>query len=154
MLRRLASWVSRGRAFSFVGRRIVTPLDRLLRGRRWAPGRITMGDALCHVTTTGRRSRRQRTAPLLYVPADGEGVVVVATNWGSRHHPAWSHNIEADPAVSYEMDGTAIVARARRASDEEFAQYWARFVAMWPNYEAYRDRVDRDIRMYVLVPSP
>jgi deazaflavin-dependent oxidoreductase (nitroreductase family) len=149
---RLASSLSRHPAFAGVGRWVVTPLDRMMRGSRLAPGRIAMGDALCHVTTTGRRSGEARTTPLLFVTAEGGGIVVVATNWGTGRHPAWSHNIEASPAVSYEVGGVRVAATARRPSDAEYDGYWGRFVQMWPNYQAYRDRVDRDTRMYVLDP--
>jgi deazaflavin-dependent oxidoreductase (nitroreductase family) len=92
--------------------------------------------------------------PLVYVEADRDGIVVVATNWGTKSHPGWSYNLDAEPRTSYLIDGSETTAAARRASADEFALYWGRFVERWPNYDGYRRRLQREVRMYVLTPQP
>jgi F420H(2)-dependent quinone reductase len=98
---RLLSWLGRFGWFSRLTWTVVVPVDRFLYDR--SGGRLS----LTHVgarrrgaletlllTTTGRRSGRQRTTPVLYL-RDGERLVVVASNFGREHHPAWSSNLLA-----------------------------------------------------------
>ena len=89
--------------------------------------------------------------PLLHV-ADGERVVLVASNWGRRNHPAWSLNLEARPDATLAVDGVVRSMRARPATDAERQRYWAEAVRVWPGYEGYRRRAGRKIRLYVLEP--
>jgi deazaflavin-dependent oxidoreductase (nitroreductase family) len=101
------------RWFSQVGR-VMVPVDRLLsrltRGRLVA---LRMPGLPCMlITTTGRRSGQPRITPLLYA-RDGDAFVVVASNWGQRHHPAWSTNLLADPAASVTVGGRSRYARYR-----------------------------------------
>ena len=60
--------------------------------------------------------------PLLYV-ADVEAIVLIASNWGRRNHPAWALNLEEDPEARVTIDGVARRYRARRASAEERSRY-------------------------------
>ena len=149
---RIVSVLSRRRWFAWMGRWVVTPLDRALHTSPLAPSRILMTRPLCFVTTVGRHSGVARVAPLLYLTAEGGGIVVVASNWGTSSHPSWSYNLESDPKASIEIDGVVTAASARRATGVEYDTYWSRFVVMWPNYDVYRTRVHREIRMYVLEP--
>src|SRR5690349_18061565 len=95
LLRRLGNQ----RWFAAVGR-LVTPLDRRiyqLTGGRWSViGRHQLPSLL--ITTTGRKSGLPRTQPLLYA-RDGDSYIVVGSNWGQAHHPAWSTNLLAQPAA-------------------------------------------------------
>lgn len=151
---RFVAAISRSRRFSWVGHRLLTPLDRRMHRSRFAPSRIGLHVPLCFVTTTGRRSGEQRIAPLFHVDSDsGAGVVIVGTNFGTDKRPGWAYNLDADPRALVELDGTTTPMVARRADAEEFDRYFARFVAVWPNYAVYRDRVHRDVPMYVLEPA-
>lgn len=139
------------KASAWLGRRVFTPLDRRLQATRFAPTRFGLKLALCSVTTTGRRSGEPRTVPLVSIDQDdGDGIVVVATNFGGRHHPAWAYNLEADPAAVVDRNGVRRAGVARKATDEEFGRYWERFNEAWPTYDAYRERTDRDIKMFVI----
>ncbi len=150
--RALLERVGRTRAFAWFGRRVLTPLDLRFRGSRLAPSRLGSDLPLCYLTTIGRRSGQPRTVPLLYVPADDGGVVVVATNFGTAHHPAWSHNLEAAPNAVVEIDRRPMEVRARRLYGEERERFLREFASMWPAYDTYRQRTDRDVRLYVLEP--
>ena len=138
-------------AFAWFGRRVLTPLDLWLRRTRFAPTRFGTSFPLCFVTTTGRTSGEPRTVALLYVEQDdGGGIVVVATDFGGRNHPDWARNLEADPNVVVEREQVRWVGTARRATDPEFSRYWDRLNTVWPNYDVYRTRADRDLKMFVI----
>jgi deazaflavin-dependent oxidoreductase (nitroreductase family) len=104
------------------------------------------------LTTTGRKSRAKRVAPLLYL-ADGARVVLVASQGGLPKHPVWYLNLEANPEVSFETrEGGLRSYRARRASAEEKQALWPRLCEMYPDYADYQARTERDIPVVVLEP--
>lgn len=134
--------------------RVLTPLDLRFRGTRFAPSTFAgPGVPLCYLTTTGRRSGEPRTVPLLYATLLAGEIAVVATNFGRDDHPAWSHNLEAEPRAALEIDGDTRTVIARRATEAESEAIWARFEHIWPAYEQYREIAPRDIRSFVLEPS-
>jgi deazaflavin-dependent oxidoreductase (nitroreductase family) len=83
------------------------------------------------LTTTGRRSGRERTTPVLYL-GDGDRLVIVASLAGASRHPAWFLNLEANPRLKLQVRSRRFAAIARRATAEEKAQLWPRLVAMYP----------------------
>ncbi|MGI9529163.1 MAG: nitroreductase/quinone reductase family protein [Acidimicrobiia bacterium] len=134
--------------------RTVQPtLDMKLKGTRFAPSAFGgVNTPLCYLTTMGRKSGEPRTVPLVYVPAGGGAVAVVASNYGQDHHPAWSYNLDANPSASLEIDDRASPVLARRTTDAETSSLWPQFSAVWPGYDTYRKITDRDIKMYLLEP--
>lgn len=130
--------------------RVLTPLDMRFKGTKFAPSKLVPGTPLCFLTTTGRTSGEPRTVPLLYVPVSDDGVAVVATNFGTRNHPGWALNLEAEPDAELEIEGKRERVVARRASDDETARIWPRFDAVWPGYEKYREIAPRDIKVFIL----
>src|SRR3954447_18531560 len=75
------------------------PLYRATRGR--IGGRVGRAPVLL-LTTTGRKSGAQRTAPVLYM-RDGERLVVIGSNAGNVRAPAWALNLKATPEASVEV---------------------------------------------------
>jgi deazaflavin-dependent oxidoreductase (nitroreductase family) len=69
---------------------------------------------------------------------------------GQEHHPAWAHNLEANPALEVQATGEHYAARARRLSDEEKALVWPRIRQAIPQMKVYEKRTDRNIRVYRL----
>jgi F420H(2)-dependent quinone reductase len=124
-------------------------LYRLSGGR--VMGRMA-GAPILLLTTTGRRSRRERTVPVLYLE-DGGRFVMVASLAGAPQNPAWFLNLEADPRVRLQVRSRRLAATARRASAEEKAQLWPRLVAMYPTYEDYQKRTTRDIPVVIATPA-
>ena len=104
------------------------------------------------LSTTGRRSGRERTTPLLYL-GDGGRLVIVASLAGAARHPAWFLNLEANPRVKLQVRSRRFAATARRATAEEKAQLWPRLVAMYPAYEDYQARTTRDIPVVIVTPA-
>ena len=122
---------------------------KLTKGRYTSTGRPTL--PLLALTTTGRRTGKRRTVQLAYV-TDGDDRLVVASNFGQEHHPAWSHNLDADPDAWILVDGSNVPVRAAVLSDEEKAQHWSRIEEVVPQMKVYPTLTDRNIRVYRLRP--
>lgn len=144
--------LGRTRAFAWIASRALPPIDARFARSRHSLTSLGTGFPLCYVTTTGRRTGEERTVPLLHV-ADRGRVVLIASNWGRRRHPAWALNLDADPGARVAVDGVERPYHARRATPEEEARYWREAVAFWPGYDDYRYRAGREIRMFVLEPA-
>ena len=101
--------------------------------------------------TKGRKSGEPRTAPLIYLQ-DGDDYVLVASKGGMSHHPAWYLNLEANPECEVEIGRARSPMRARRVSDEEKATLWPRLLAIYPDYDDYQARTERNIPVVRLSP--
>ncbi len=122
---------------------------------RLSGGRVMgrMGAApILLLITTGRRSGRGRTVPVLYLK-DGGTFVLVASLGGAPKHPAWYLNLEANPKVELQVESRKFAGTARRASAEEKARLWPRLVAMYPQYADYQQRTTRDIPVVIISPA-
>jgi deazaflavin-dependent oxidoreductase (nitroreductase family) len=104
------------------------------------------------LTTKGRKSGEPRSTALLYLE-DGDRLVVVASNLGSDHAPAWWLNLEANPDAEVAIGTEERRVRAREANEEERAALWPRLVEYYGGYDAYREDTDRHIPVVVLEPA-
>lgn len=104
------------------------------------------------LTTTGRKTGRRRTAALLYL-REGERILLVASQGGMPQHPIWFLNLEADPEVEFQTGPAPRQYRARRADAVERAGYWPRLCKIYPGYENYQRRTDREIPLVILEPA-
>ena len=103
------------------------------------------------LTTTGRRSGRQRQHPLIY-GRHGDDFLVVASKGGTPQHPAWYLNLVADPDVEIQVRDERIRAHARPASREEKPELWSIMTKEWPAYNSYQEQTEREIPVVVLEP--
>ncbi len=146
----------RGRPYSrpiVAAQRVATKLHTFV--YRVTGGRLggrMVGAPVLLLTTTGRKTGKQRTSPLLYLE-DGENLVIVASNGGAPRHPTWWLNLRAVPEASVEIGNRKLRVRAEEASPEEKERLWTRLVAMYGPYESYRRRTDRDIPVVILRPA-
>ena len=104
------------------------------------------------LTTTGRKSGEARTTPLIY-GEDGANHVIVASQGGAPDHPAWFKNLEADPAARIQVMADEFAVRARVATGEERERLWALMAGIWPAYDDYQTKTDRQIPIVVLERS-
>ncbi len=144
--------------YRVVGVAGVNPISRWLHpplyrwtGGAWLLGR-SLGNLTILLTTTGRHSGRARTAALWAYP-DGHRLVVVGSNGGSRHVPAWVLNLRADPAAVAQVLRERRPVRAREAAGEEYVRLWELVNAAYPGYEAYLEWAHRTIPLVVLEPA-
>ena len=110
------------------------------------PGKMLLLD---HV---GAKSGTKRTSPLLYVE-DGKDVVVVASKGGFPKHPAWFHNLKANPDTTVQIGPEHRAVHARVAKPEERDRLWKKAVRAYHGYEDYAARSKgREIPLVVLEP--
>jgi deazaflavin-dependent oxidoreductase (nitroreductase family) len=116
--------------------------------------KVALGQPILLLHTRGARSGQERTTPLLYTP-HGNGYLVVASKAGAAHHPAWYHNLLADPgAVAIDVDGRRIPVRPRVVDGAERIELWARVNDNYSGYETYQGRAgDRSIPVVLLEPA-
>lgn len=101
------------------------------------------------LTTTGRRSGQSVVMPLIYGKAD-KGYVVVASKGGAPQHPGWYLNLVAHPEVEVQVIAERFRAKARTATGEERAELWKKMALIYPPYNAYQAKTDREIPVVVL----
>ena len=112
-----------------------------------------VGAPIVELTTVGAKTGKERSVPVLGF-RDGEQWVVVASNWGRARHPAWYHNLTANPGVKLTFQGETDSYVAREATSDERAAYWRRLESLNPSLETYRERSgDRDLPVVVLAPE-
>ncbi|MFE6856036.1 nitroreductase family deazaflavin-dependent oxidoreductase, partial [Streptomyces sp. NPDC057674] len=117
-------------------------------------GGMFEGAALLLLTTTGARSGRAHTNPAVYV-RDGARLLVFASNAGGPKHPAWFHNLSADPYVTVELgtpEGTVerFGATAVVTEGEERDRLYAEQAERDPGFAAYQAATDRLIPVVAL----
>jgi deazaflavin-dependent oxidoreductase (nitroreductase family) len=103
------------------------------------------------LTTTGRRSGEARTTPLIFA-RDGDDYLVVASMGGMPRHPWWYENLRANPEAEIQVKADRIAVTARTAGPEEKPRLWQLVRDLWPNYDEYQSRTDREIPVVVLTP--
>jgi len=103
------------------------------------------------LTTRGRKSGALRKVPLMRV-TDGERYAVIASLGGAPEHPVWYLNLLADPEVTLQDKEVKRRYRARTVSGDERQQWWDRAAAVWPYYNGYQRKTDRQIPVVVLDP--
>ena len=113
------------------------------RGPRFAPCLL-----LDHV---GAKSGKSRTSPLIY-GVDGENLLLVASKGGYPRHPAWYHNLMANPDTTVQVRSDRRPVHARVATADERERLWPVMVDVYRGYDAYRRRTDREIPLVVLEP--
>jgi deazaflavin-dependent oxidoreductase (nitroreductase family) len=112
-------------------------------------GHDWMGTSVLLLTTVGRKSGREIVKPLIY-QRHGDDYLVVPSNGGSPTPPAWYLNLEAEPEVQVQVWGEKFKARARAATPEEKPARWRTMTAVWPQYDEYQKKTDREIPVVIL----
>ena len=151
LLRRFAASGPGSVVFARVAHRIDRPVFRLTRGRQTFASLIS-GLPVVMLTTTGARSGRRRTVPLLGLPTD-DGLAVIASNFGQHGHPGWFHNLRAKPEGEVTVDGRTWRFRAVEAEGERRERIWKAALEIYPGYAQYESRAaHRHISVFVLEP--
>ncbi len=154
---RLVRRLGGSRPGSWLTARTLHHLDRLthrLTGRRTTSTAVLAGLPVVMLTTTGARSGVARTVPLVGVP-HGTDLAVIASNYGRARHPAWCHNLRADPRAVVEVDGAARRVVAEELTGAARDEVWQRGLRLYPFWADYARRAaHRDIAVFLLRPRP
>ena len=115
------------------------------RGHKWN-GVLTL-----LLTTRGRKSGKLRRTALIY-GKDGDNYVVVASRGGHAQHPAWYLNLVEEPEVKVQVEAEKFTALAHTAQGEERQRLWQVMASIWPAYDDYQKKTEREIPVVVLQP--
>ena len=141
---------------SWLFARILDRLDRLT--FRATKGKYMFSSVLsalpvAMVTTTGARSGQARTVPLLAVPTD-DGLAIIGSSYGRPQHPAWRHNLRANPDGEVDVEGRRWAFRAVEVEDERRERIWNQALRTYPGFAGYARRAaSRRISVFVLEPT-
>src|SRR5207244_10965938 len=127
------------RWFAVFARRLGARVDRAV--YRATNGKlVSMGPPVVPIlllTTTGRRTGRARTTPVIFI-RDGDDFVISSEDFGQQRPAAWPLNLDADTSATVQLGAELIECRARRLSEPEAEAYWPRLVEVWPPHATYR----------------
>jgi deazaflavin-dependent oxidoreductase (nitroreductase family) len=113
------------------------------RGYHWR------GTTILLLTTEGRRSGEPRTTPLIH-RTDGGRWIVLASKGGAPANPSWFENLKANPEATIQVLGEEVPVRVSTAEGEERSRLWSLMTEVWPAYDDYQARTDREIPVVVL----
>lgn len=107
------------------------------------------GTTILLLSTVGRTSGEQRTTPLIH-RVDGERWIVVASKGGAPANPSWFENLQSNPEATIEVKDEQVPVRATIAEGAERARLWSLMAEVWPAYDDYQAKTDREIPVVVL----
>lgn len=110
------------------------------------------GTTILLLHTRGRRSGKEYISPLIFREYEGK-YLIVASKGGAPEPPDWYLNLEADPEVTVQIKDETFTAKARTADPEEKPAMWQHMVEVWPDYDEYQKKTDREIPVVVLERS-
>jgi deazaflavin-dependent oxidoreductase (nitroreductase family) len=151
IVRTTAAW----RPLSLFYARTLHHIDRAV--YRVTRGRATFaswvaGLPIVMLTTTGAKSGRRCTLPLVALP-EGDGLVVIASNYGQHRNPAWYYNLRANPQATICFEGVTRAVVARELEGEERERHYERGIQIYPGWTRYRERAShRRIPVLELTP--
>jgi deazaflavin-dependent oxidoreductase (nitroreductase family) len=114
-----------------------------------AEGYDWQGTTILLLHTKGRKTGKDVTKPLIFREDDGK-YLVVASKGGAPEPPDWYRNLQADPRVVVQIKGDRFAATARTATPDEKPAMWKLMTEVWPDYDEYQKRADREIPVVVL----
>lgn len=137
-------------------RTLLLPVDRRLvraSGGRFSIPRTLLGLPVVALTTTGARTGRLRTVPVVAIRF-GDALALLGTNFGQPRAPAWTANLAAHPQAWVSWRGARWPLAAHRASSADAEHVWALATVLYPGFAAYRRRVtQRGIDVWILEPA-
>lgn len=110
------------------------------------------GQSVLLLDTVGRKSGKTYTTPLNYYQDQGN-YVVVASNWGQDHHPAWFLNLLHQPTASIQVKNRVIQVSATQPEGEEYERLWCYVSQKNPFYSRYQEQTRRKIPLVILIPE-
>ena len=132
-------------------------LDRIvlrLSGGKTTMVGMTAGLPVITLTTIGAKSGQLRSVPLIGIP-DDDRYVLIASNFGQTHHPAWYYNLKQHPQATVTLHGHTADYVAGEAEGVEYDRLWQKAVSLYAGYTAYKTRTGgRAIPIMILSPEP
>ena len=114
-------------------------------------GRIHKASVLL-LTTTGWKTGKKRTRPLLYL-REGNRLVIIAANSGRENDPVWWTNLKHNPIGEVQLGNEKETVYAQRATGSEKERLWWLMNSMYPAYNEYQKKTKRELSVVVLMPK-
>jgi deazaflavin-dependent oxidoreductase (nitroreductase family) len=151
LVRATAAWKPLSLFYSHTLQRMDMLVYRLTRGRATFASWVA-GLPIVMLTTTGRKSGRRSTLPLVALP-EGDRLVVIASNYGQRRNPAWYYNLCDNPRATVCFEGVTREMLARELEGDERERHYARGIEIYPGWTQYKRRAaHRRIPVLELTP--
>jgi deazaflavin-dependent oxidoreductase (nitroreductase family) len=104
------------------------------------------------LTTTGAKSGKARTSPVMYLP-DGDRLLVFASKAGAPTNPDWYHNLLAHPRVTVEVGDDKYEADATVVKGEERDRLYEKQAELYPGFREYQEKTSRTIPVVALTKN-
>jgi deazaflavin-dependent oxidoreductase (nitroreductase family) len=101
------------------------------------------------LTTTGAKTGKQRTSPMMYLQDDGR-LLVFASKAGAPTNPDWYYNLLANPKVTVEVGDDKFEANAKPLEGEERDRFYAKQAELYPGFAEYQEKTTRIIPVVAL----
>ena len=136
------------KAFLRWGSKAQASIFRMSKGRLM---KTFLGGPVCLVTMTGAKSGKTRQLPLIHI-RHGDNKILVASSGGMPKNPLWYYNLKAHPWIKIMADGQEAEYIARQVDDEEKAALWPHLLSLYPDFDEYQARTDRNIPVFSCEP--
>lgn len=151
-IKRVLAWFGSTRAGAWTIINIGSAVDRRLIMASGGKLNTTFAWPCLLLKTTGAKTGKERTVPLLYL-RDGDNFVLIASRGGDARHPTWYVNLKANPEAEVFVGGEYVKCTASDAEGEERKRLWEKAVGVYDGYEKYKKRAgEREIPVVVLRP--
>ena len=117
-------------------------------------GGVLTGTPIVLIHHIGATSGTERVTPLAYSPLPDGRLVIAASNGGSQTHPAWSHNLKANPTIEVEVGTETFTALAEEVESGARAELWPKLIAASPALGEYQAKTARRIPLFTLTRCP
>ena len=107
------------------------------------------GAPLLVLTTTGAKTGKQRTHPLVYLP-DGDRLIVFASKGGAPTSPDWYHNLVAHQTATVEVGNESFDVKATELTGEARDRIFAKQAELMPGFAEYQEKTTRTIPVVAL----
>ncbi len=136
--------------FRKIGPKVFPAMHRAMAkvsGGKWVPG------AGLILYSTGAKSGKRRESPLETIPRKDGSYLLVGSNFAQESHPAWTHNLIANPDAEILVRGTMKKVTSKFLEGDEREAAWQEALAHWPSWSEYTKITDRSFRIFHLVPK-
>lgn len=110
------------------------------------------GFPICVVGMKGKKSGLRREVALIHLPW-GDKKLLVASKGGMEKHPVWYYNVQANPDIDIMFEGVTRSFLAVQATADEKRELWPHLLSLYPDFDEYQARTDRDIPVFICTPS-
>jgi F420H(2)-dependent quinone reductase len=114
-------------------------------------GGHVQGLSVLLLKTIGHKTGVERITPVGYFIDQGN-YIITASNAGRNTHPAWFHNLRANPRVTVEIKDQQLEAEAEVAAPEKRKALWSQLISLSPAYANYAKKTKREIPLVILHP--